>query len=160
MKAWLLGNQSSYVNDSTRKYLCRITKNKACPLLPCCAWFLKMLTGARKNNGKWTGSWLPVILHRNIHRYVLQCMTPSIGATRQDKRRCYKSSIPERAKRYTFILTGGSVPETLAKMWRRPNLENTLTNDNVPKNIVMFRKCVKTFELVVWYMIAINKTVL
>ena len=52
------------LTDNTRKYLygymTKWPKAIHVFLLPYCAWFLKMFTGARKKNGKWTGSWLPV----------------------------------------------------------------------------------------------------
>ena len=37
---------------------------------------------------------------------------------------------------------------------------NTLTNDNVQRNLVRFRKCVRFCKMAALYMIAINKHVL
>ena len=71
------------LTDSTRKYLCQIVglydKKQECHLLPFCAWFLKVFTGACKNNGKWTGSWLLLILLWNL-RIFLQCALATIFA--------------------------------------------------------------------------------
>ena len=61
------------LTDGTRKYLCRkAIWPKTIHVLSYCVWFLKMFTGACKNNGKWTSSLLLAKI-RKIYGYSLQC---------------------------------------------------------------------------------------
>ena len=59
--------------DNTRKYLLGfkgyMTKSKV--LLPCCAWFLKMFTGARKKTGNGLAAGCQ-LFYRKIYGYFLQ----------------------------------------------------------------------------------------